>query len=291
MKKNLGRGLAYLMGNPTNDPIQELSSEEVKIYYLPMEHVITNRAQPRKHFDQESLQELAESIKKNGLISPILVKQIDQDKYEIIAGERRFRSAQLSEMTHIPVILKNVTENSAFELSIIENIQRQDLNIVEEAKAYRDLINKYSYSQNEVALIVGKSRSHITNILRILTLPDSVLDFIIEGKITMGHARTLIGSDNPEQIVQEIIENNLSVRDVEQKTKKTSAKSSAKLTKNSLHDRVAKQDIKTLEEWIAAKLGVSVKIIFNPDNSGSVSVSYNSLEKLDQIIQLLGKDL
>ena len=196
-------------------------------------------------------------------------------------------------MTTIPAIIKNIAENTAFELAIIENIQRQNLNVVEEAKSYRDLINKYSYSQNEVALIVGKSRSHITNILRLLNLPDSILNMLIEEKISMGHARSLIGSENAEKVAQKIVEQNLSVREVERIIKNQpgiQTQNNQKPIKTAINDGL-QEDLKLIEQLLEQRLRTQVQIKLNAQNHGTISINYTSLEQLDQILQLLGKNV
>ena len=298
MKKNLGRGLAYLMGNIGTASIEGSPSVTYstmeQIHYLPIDQIKANPNQPRKYFDEQTLQELTKSIERSGIISPILVTKInDSDEYEIIAGERRFRAAQYANMTTIPAIIKNIAENTAFELAIIENIQRQNLNVVEEAKSYRDLINKYSYSQNEVALIVGKSRSHITNILRLLNLPDSILNMLIEEKISMGHARSLIGSENAEKVAQKIVEQNLSVREVERIIKNQpgiQTQNNQKPIKTAINDGL-QEDLKLIEQLLEQRLRTQVQIKLNAQNHGTISINYTSLEQLDQILQLLGKNV
>ncbi|MCH9753752.1 MAG: ParB/RepB/Spo0J family partition protein [Alphaproteobacteria bacterium] len=289
MKKNLGRGLASLMGGFENVAEKEIASK-TQIHDISINKIKQNRDQPRKYFDEESLQELARSIKRSGIISPIIVKRIKStDEYEIVAGERRFRAAQYAKITAIPAIIKNIGEETAFEISIIENIQRQNLNIVEEAKSYRELMSKYSYNQNDVALIVGKSRSHITNILRLLKLPDAVLDLIISGKITMGHAKNLVGVENAEKIAEEFIKRDLTVREAEQFVRALIGKSfeGTKIKKepNLLQNQ---SDIKVIENLLGKKLNTSVKIKSQSQSEGTISVKYKSLEQLDKVLQLLG---
>ena len=286
MKKGLGRGLSYLMGNtPINIDISDDSNQE-KIIYIPLGQIKQNPDQPRKHFNEESLSELAQSIAKTGVISPIIVK-LKEDGYEIIAGERRFRAAQLSNIETIPAIIKNVSEITGFEIAIIENIQRENLNVVEEAKAYRDLTNKYSYSQSDVASIIGKSRSYVTNILRLLTLPQSVLVLLEKGKITMGHARALIGLPNAEELAQEILSKNLSVRDIEKLLKKKNQ--ILELGHNPSKERL-NEHLHEIENLLTKKLKAKIKIKPNSIQNGTITIKYTSLDKLDQLLQLLGKN-
>lgn len=294
MKKNLGRGLASLMGNFEPNTEREVITSvrvasEDRIYHIPIDKIKANPNQPRKHFDEETLQELAKSIEKSGVISPIMVKKIeDSDEFEIIAGERRFRATQYAGVTKIPAIIKDIGEDTAFELSIIENIQRQNLNVVEEARSYKELMSKCSYSQNEVAIIVGKSRSHVTNILRLLNLPEPILNMLIEEKITMGHARALIGVENPEKLALNIAEKGLSVRDIEKIIKNKSEKPVEKKTVGIFNSDAMQSDIKLIEELLQKRLNTQVKICSQSRNKGTISVSYNSLEQLDKILQLLG---
>jgi len=285
MKKGLGRGLSYLMGGTPIDINGAQDAYYEKVIYIPLTQIIRNPDQPRKNFNEESLAELAESIARTGVISPIIVK-VKDDGYEIIAGERRFRAAQISKLEKIPAIVKNLSDTTGFEVAIIENIQREDLNIVEEAKAYRDLINKYSYNQHDVASIVGKSRSHITNILRLLTLPETVLELLEKGKITMGHSRALIGLPNAEELAKEILEKNLSVREVENLLKrKLSGTKSDTPSKERLSEHLAE-----IETLLSAKLKAKIKIKTDSVQKGTITIKYTSLDKLDQLLQLLGKN-
>lgn len=294
MKKNLGRGLASLMGSFDGEIMQESASKEVSnsdhIYYLSTNKIYPNPNQPRKNFDEEALQELANSIKKSGIISPIIVKKIkDKDGYEIIAGERRFRAARYANIDKVPAIIKDLEEKYAFEIAVIENIQRQNLNAVEEAKSYQDLMKKYKYSQHEVSVIVGKSRSHIANFLRLLNLPESILKLLAENKLTMGHARALIGSDHAEEIADLIVKNSLSVRETEKLVRsgaqqvQTKKERKEETTKSS-----SKGDIKIIEDLLRKKLSTDVYIKSKTQTKGTISVDYNSLEQLDKILQLLG---
>lgn len=293
MKKNLGRGLASLMGSFDDEVMQEPASKEgVKsdhIYHLAIGKVHPNPNQPRKNFDESTLKELAESIKNSGIISPIIVKKIEgKDGYEIIAGERRFRAAGYAKMDKIPAIIKDIEDKSAFEIAIIENIQRQDLNVVEEAKSYKELMSKYKYAQNDVASIVGKSRSHVTNILRLLNLPESVLSLLSEDKITMGHARALIGSDKAGKVAKEIVEKKLNVRETERLIRGGDIDKPVKQKNSPIKKSTAKGDIKIIEDLLRQKLRTDVYINAKTQTKGSISVDYNSLEQLDKILQLLG---
>lgn len=292
MKKSLGRGLSSLMGDFDNVTDKNIISK-TQIHEILIDKVKQNINQPRKHFDEESLRELAESIKRSGIISPIIVKRIKStDEYEIVAGERRFRASQYAKIKTIPAIIKDIGENTAFEISIIENIQRQNLNVIEEARSYRELMNKYSYSQSEVALIVGKSRSHITNILRLLKLPDSVLDLIILGKLTMGHAKNLVGVENAAELAEEFVKRDFTVREVEEYIRALNNGDFENIIQNSEGKKQSHEqnsgDIKLIEDLLSKKLRTSVNISPQGQSKGTISVKYKSLEQLDKILQLLG---
>jgi ParB family transcriptional regulator, chromosome partitioning protein len=293
MKKNLGRGLASLMGSFDDEIVHDhTSKEEVKsdhIYSLPINKLHPNLNQPRKNFDESTLKELAESIKNSGVISPIIVKKMDgKDGYEIIAGERRFRAAVYAKKDKIPAIIKEIEDKSAFEISIIENIQRQDLNIVEEAKSYKELMRKYKYNHNDIAATVGKSRSHVTNIMRLLSLPDSLLTLLIEGKLTMGHARALIGTGKAEELSALIVKKGLSVRDAERLIREEVPAKSEKQEKKVAKKSNSRGDIKAIEDLLSKKLRTEVLIHSKTKTKGAISVNYDSLEQLDKILQLLG---
>ncbi len=286
-KSNLGRGLSALMGIVDIKSEVSENNSRYDVIEVPINDILINSEQPRKSFDAESLQELALSIKQKGIISPILVRRKEQNKFEIIAGERRYRAAQFAKLATVPVLIKDMEDIMAFEVALIENIQRQDLNIIEEASAYKSLLNKHSYNYNEISEITGKSRSHITNIIRLLALPEKVLELLACNMISMGHARALIGSPNAEMIADRIVKQGLSVRQVENlvSTKdknKTSLLSIA--TGNNFND-----DIKAIEDLLSKKLHSTVNIKQKDENTGSISIAYKSLGELDKILQLLSK--
>lgn len=287
-EKILGRGLSSLIS--TEDFNELLEKPNLKnITHVQTDNVHPNKNQPREYFDTETLEELAVSIKQNGIISPILVRKLNNGKFEIIAGERRYRAAKKARLDIIPVIVKEVDDTNALELSIIENIQRQNLNIIEEAKAYQTLINKYGHTQKDVENIIGKSRSHIANILRLLSLPAKVIEVLKSGKITMGHAKILVGKENIEQLVDEIIKNNLNVRQTEAliskfTTIKNDSPYSAKTPSQKIDTATKDEDIFLIESLLKEKSNINVKI----DNRKKViTISYNDLAELDNILQLL----
>ncbi|WP_168463791.1 ParB/RepB/Spo0J family partition protein [Wolbachia endosymbiont of Ctenocephalides felis wCfeT] len=277
-ERRLGRGLAGLIGD-------NYSNKEDRQEYLPVALLHPSKFQPRKHFDEESLKELASSIEKSGIIQPIVVrKDSNNDGYEIIAGERRWRASKIANLDSAPVIIKDLSDKACLEISIIENIQRQDINPIEEGEAYRKLINEFSYKHEELASVVGKSRSHITNMIRMLSLPDSIKMMINEKKLSMGHARALINIENAEDIAEKIVSQDLSVRQTEELLQKSNYKS-----KNNNTKERKSEDIAVIESTISAKLGLNVKI--NDKNSkGKVMICYNNLDELNLILKTLSKN-
>ena len=217
MNNNFAKGLSSLLGDKDLSILKGSSTDKYK--NLPLEQIIASENQPRKQFDEKSLNKLSISIKEFGVLQPIIVKKIDNNKFKIISGERRYRASKMAGLLSIPAIIQNYDEEKIYVASILENIQRENLNVVEEAKAYDNLINNFNYTQQQIATKLGKSRSHIANILRLLTLPQEVLDALIEKKIEMGHARALISCNNANEYLDYIIKNNLSVREVEKLVK------------------------------------------------------------------------
>ncbi|MDM8334825.1 ParB/RepB/Spo0J family partition protein [Wolbachia pipientis] len=279
MKDNrrLGRGLAGLIGD-------NYDNKEDRQEYLPISLLHSSSFQPRKYFDEESLKELASSIEKNGIIQPIIVrKNSNNDGYEIIAGERRWRAGKIANFDSVPVIIKDLSDKECLEVAIIENIQRQDINPIEEGKAYKKLINEFFYTHEELASVVGKSRSHITNMIRMLSLPYSVKVMINEKKLSMGHARALINVENAESIAEKIVSQGLSVRQTEKLIKdlhQGSNHKEQKYTKN--------QNIAIMGSTISSQLGLKIKI--NDNNSkGKVMIWYNNLNELDLILKILNR--
>jgi len=274
IKKGLGRGLSSLIGE---------TKTEININKVSISDLISNKFQPRKIFDEESLQDLTNSIKERGIIQPIIVRKSSDDgsKYEIIAGERRWLSAQKAGLHEVPVVVvADADDLKSLEFAIVENVQRNDLNAIEEARGYQRLIDEFSYDQEKVAQFIGKSRSHITNILRLLSLPDTVLKLIETQKLTPGHAKILVGLDNTEFVANKIIEKNLSVRQSENfvkmfKTKKHSLK----------HSKDA--NLQALEVSIREKIGLNVLIKNKKNNSGSLLLEYKDLDQLNKIIEII----
>ena len=278
-KKGLGRGLSSLMGDTninSNDNVAKSSEVTISIAALK-----PSPSQPRRLFDKNSINELAESIKSKGLVQPILVRpsKTDENSYEIIAGERRWRAAQIAQLHEIPAVIKNLDDVEALEIAIIENIQRSDLSPIEEAAGYKRLIDNHGHTQEVLSEIVGKSRSHIANILRLLTLPQSIQDMISEGKISSGHARAIMNSAFPEQLAEKIINENLSVREAESLAK----------SKKSTVQKIKLKDPDTidLEEKISEKLGLNVSINHRGKKGGYIKIEYKSLDQLELVTQRL----
>ena len=274
LKKGLGRGLSSLIGETKS--INKNNTVEVS-------KIVKNRFQPRKIFDENKLNELTNSIKERGILQPIIVRKHNRnnDKYEIIAGERRFLAAKKAGLEEVPVVITNVDDLKSLEFAIIENVQRDDLNPLEEAQSYQRLIDEFSYDHEKVSKFIGKSRSYITNSLRILTLPKEVLDLIETRKITAGHAKILVGLDNAEFIANKIHDKKLSVRQAENLVK------IFKIKKKSLKSRDV--NIQTLENSLIDKIGLKVIISNGRNNKGSVKIEYKELDQLNKIIETLKK--
>lgn len=282
-KPSLGRGLSALLGEnlpPINDEVWG------HVETLPLNQLKPGQFQPRSLFDDEKLLSLIESIREKGIIQPLVVRYIDNDTYEIIAGERRWRAAKTLNLPNVPVIIRICDDTEALEIALIENIQRDDLNPLEEAEAYQKLMIQFGYTQEHVSKRIGKSRSYVANILRLNNLPGNIKGLILEGKMTAGHARALIGMENSDQLAEEIIAQNLNVRDVEDRvraakvSKGRSARDTSKLT-------VQKdEDIISLEVQLIKILKANVYISLKA-NKGAIEIHFNSLEEMDDIIQRL----
>jgi len=278
--KGLGKGLSALMGDIPSENIQTKSSSEK----IPIHFVYANPSQPRKNFNQELLNELSESIKEQGIIQPILVRKKSEDKFEIIAGERRWRAAQLAKIHEVPVIILNIDDKKSLEFAILENIQRSDLNGIEEALGYENLVKKFGYSQETLSKILGKSRSHIANTLRLAGLPEEIKKMISDGLLTAGHARCLVNIPDNIKLAKIIVNKNLSVRQAEFLVKKEQVFSSSKKIRTNSKDA----NIKSLESDLELLMGIKVDIQNKKKtNSGEIKFSYKNLEQLNKIISVL----
>ena len=273
IKKGLGRGLSSLIGE---------TKVETKTNKLSLSEIVPNRYQPRKNFDEESLKDLSNSIKERGVIQPIIVRSssADSSKYEIIAGERRWLAARKAGLHDIPVVVTDADDLKSLEFAIVENVQRHDLNPLEEAQGYKRLIDEFSYDQEKVSKFIGKSRSYITNALRILNLPKDVLQFVEEKRLSAGHAKILVGLDNASFVANKIIEKKLSVRQTE---------NFVKIFKKKIFSTKIINDpnIKNLEQSISDKTGLSVQIKNSKKNKGSITFNYHDIEQLNKIIDII----
>ena len=273
IRKGLGRGLSSLIGESKIEP---------KTNKLLLSDIVPNKFQPRKNFDEENLNDLTNSIKERGVIQPIIVRRSDSNKnnFEIIAGERRWLAARKAGLHEIPVVVTEADDLKSLEFAIVENVQRHDLNPLEEAQGYKRLIDEFSYDQEKVSKFIGKGRSYITNSLRLLNLPADVLRLIEEKKISAGHAKILVGLDNASTIANKIIEKGLSVRQAEKYVK---------LFKFNKKKSFSSKDpnIRDLEDTLSSKTGLNVSIKNKKNNKGSISIEYKDLEQLNRVIQII----
>jgi ParB family chromosome partitioning protein len=278
-KKGLGRGLSSLMGD--TETVQTKNSNVGQETKIPIANLKPSPSQPRRLFNKNSINELADSIKAKGLVQPLVVRPSpsDANSYEIIAGERRWRAAQIAQLHEVPVVIRNFNDTEALEIAIIENVQRSDLSPIEEAAGYKRLIENHGHTQEDLSGIVGKSRSHIANIIRLLSLPQSIQDMITEGKISSGHARAIMNSAFPEQLAEKIINENLSVRDAENLAK----------DKKGIVKKLKLKDPDTidLENKISEKLGLTININHKGKKGGSIKIDYKTLDQLEMITQKL----
>lgn len=308
-KKRLGRGLAALMGDldqPVTSPKAKTdgaeSAAEVDTIIkqgervVPIEHIRANPNNPRKFFADSDLLDLSNSIREHGIVQPILVRPVKGEdlggaQYEIIAGERRWRSAQKAGLHEVPIVIRDVADKQALELAIIENVQRADLNSVEEALGYQQLIDEYDYSQNELAQVIGKSRSHVANTLRLLKLPKDVQLLVSDGSLSAGHARTLVTADNPQALAKRIVEEGLSVRQAEvlAQGELETKSSTGKSAKSSSAEKTA--DIRALEQRLEDSLGLRIDLRHGEKEKGELRIKYSNLDQLDEICKRLQNGL
>ena len=286
-RRGLGRGLSALMADvsPSKQGYEDAPARPAE-RLIPIEKITPNPDQPRRDFDQDDLRELADSIREKGIIQPLIVRE-KPDKsggYEIVAGERRWRAAQMAQLHEVPAIIRDYSDAEVLEIAIIENIQRADLNPVEEASGYRQLMETFGHTQEKLAEALGKSRSHIANLLRLLNLPEEVQRYLREGRLTAGHARALVTAEDPAEIAREVIRKGLSVRETERLVKRP--KEDRKKPQRESVEKDA--DTRALEADLSANLGMKVSINHRPGGeSGSVTISYKTLEELDDLCRLL----
>jgi ParB family chromosome partitioning protein len=282
--RGLGRGLSALIGDKPAPAAAE-AAQPKGVRTVPVAFLKPNRFQPRKTFAAEELQDLANSIREKGVLLPILVRPVAgaADQFEIVAGERRWRAAQMVKLHDVPVVVREMSDSESLELAIIENVQRTDLNAVEEAAAYQELIERFGYTQDRLAQEVGKSRSHVANTIRLLKLPDGVKAMVRDGLLTAGHARTLIGQPDAEARAKAIVEGGLNVRQAERRSHTKSGKRRPHSEKS--------PDTKALEDSLANMLGLKVEIVDKEGKGGEIRIAYKTLEQLDDIIRRLNRSV
>ncbi|MEM1047629.1 MAG: ParB/RepB/Spo0J family partition protein [Pseudomonadota bacterium] len=285
-KRRLGKGLAALIGDVDTDAAVMTRARTQR--RVPVEFLERNPRNPRTTFKDDDLAELTASVKEKGIVQPILVRpksDAGSDSFEIIAGERRWRAAQKAGLHEVPVVIQEVSDQEALELAIIENVQRADLNPVEEARGYSRLMEEFSYTQADLASVIGKSRSHVANTMRLLKLPQTIQDHLAEGALSAGHARALITAENPEVLARQIVDEGLSVRDTEvlaQTPPRKASKTSEKREKDA--------DTKALEKRLSDSLGLTVVINHKPNGAGEVRIRYRDVDQLEAVCQRLGVD-
>jgi ParB family chromosome partitioning protein len=279
----LGRGLAALIGDmPPIDAPREFAGVSSGQKRLPLDFIIANRANPRRDFDANQLDELTNSIREKGVMQPLLVRPSeDPNIFEIIAGERRWRAAQRAGLHDVPVIIREVDDKEALELAIIENVQRVDLNPLEEAQGYEQLIEQFSYTQQDLAQVIGKSRSHVANTLRLLKLPKDVREMVTSGQLTAGHARTLITAEDPAALARQIIDQGLSVREAERLGQTGDAPK-----RPAAEPEPKDADTLAIEKQLSDHLGLKV-VIDHRDSGGKLEIRYRTLEQLDSVLTRL----
>lgn len=290
-KKRLGRGLAALIGE-IDQPVQAQTKPAVSADRLvPIEHVSRNPRNPRRSFDPADLEDLSRSIRQHGIVQPVMVRRAGDDRYEIIAGERRWRAAQMAGLVEIPVIVRDVDDRTALEIAIVENVQRADLNALEEAQGYEQLIAQYGYTQNDLGEVIGKSRSHVANSLRLLKLPDEVRQMLAEGALSAGHARAIVSTSDPVGLARKIAEEGLSVRDAEKLAQRDAEQGSGSAgmeTKSASRPDGKDADTLALERSLSDVLGLKVQLA-HKGQGGQLRIDYKSLEQLDELCRLLGE--
>ena len=278
-KKRLGRGLAALIGDDTTEDavVQDVRS----LRHIPIELIQASPHNPRKHFAEEDLADLARSIRDKGLLQPLVVRSLSNGKYEIVAGERRWRASQRAGVHELPALIRELSDGEALEIALVENIQRSDLNPLEEARAYGQLLEQFNYTQQQLAESVGKSRSHIANTMRLLSLPEPVQKQIEAGQLTAGHARTLVTSESPAKLADQIIQLGLTVREAESLTRQPK-RTTAKIVAD---DKPA--DTLALERTLAEATGLKVEISDRGTNGGTLTITYMTLEQLEDTCRRL----
>ncbi len=292
-RTNLGRGLAALFGEEEDDLASLDKVRSAKS--VPVERLHPNRLQPRQKFDEEQLEALSASIRENGILQPILVRRRGDQPgdYEIVAGERRWRAAQLAKLHEVPVVIRDLSDEKSLEIAIVENVQRQDLNALEEAEGYQRLIEEFRHSQSDIARALGKSRSHVANMVRLLSLPREVKELIEQGRLSAGHGRALLSLESPIAFAHEIVAKNLNVRQVEDRVRQGKSGGDTARQKPAPPGKAAKDtDTIALEASLASLLGLKVSIDFTPrggGEQGSLAIHFETLEQLDDVLRRLNQ--
>lgn len=281
-KRGLGRGLSALMADVDLIPSDRPAPRQV----LPVEQITPNPDQPRRHFAPEALQELAESLRARGVLQPLIVRAHPQDRglYQIVAGERRWRAAQIAQLHEVPVIIRDLSDTEVLEIAIVENIQRADLNAIEEATSYRQLMDRFGHTQERLAEALNKSRSHIANLLRLLNLPEQVQTLLKDGKLSAGHARALITASNPVDLARKVVDQSLSVRDTEDLVRRQAEPAKPKTPR---HSSEKDADTRALEGDLTAHLKMRVSIDHAGQDGGNLTITYKDLDQLDRLCQIL----
>lgn len=293
-RRGLGRGLSALMADVNVEPIFQTPEVRRLDVLVPVEKIIPNPDQPRRDFEPDALKDLADSIRQKGVIQPLIVRRIaDSDSYEIVAGERRWRAAQIAQLHELPVIIREFSDSEVLEIAIIENIQRAELNAIEEAQAYRQLMDRFGHTQEKIAEALSRSRSHIANLLRLLSLPDDVQSMVKVGKLSAGHARALITTNNAPELARQVVARGLSVRETEDLVRKSTVDPAKRRALRQSDGKDA--DTRALEADISANLGMAVRIDHDAaGHGGKVSISYRSLDDLDLLcraLSLISRDM
>ena len=286
----LGRGLGALLGDVARDERDAAPDGQGRdsVRMLPVSAIAPHPDQPRRHFDETALNELAASIAEQGIIQPIIVRPHGHD-FQIVAGERRWRAAQRARLHEVPVVVRDYSDSDTLQIALVENIQRQDLNAIEEAEAYQRLVEEFGHTQEALAKVVHKSRSHVANLLRLLDLPQEIQAHVIDGELTMGHARAILGASDPQAIADNVIARGLSVRQTEKLARGDKRKTS-RTANRSASPNGNNADIAALENQLADLLGLKVRIAFQPSGAGSITLDYSTLEQLDMVCQRLSGD-
>lgn len=288
-KRGLGRGLSALMADL--DAGEEASSDLAQDRSIvPIEQIVANPDQPRRSFDPAALGELADSLRQRGVLQPLIVRKHPRDAslFQIVAGERRWRAAQMAQLHELPVIVRDLSDTEVLEVALVENIQRADLNAIEEAASFRQLMDRFGHTQERLAEALNKSRSHIANLLRLLNLPDAVQDHVREGRLTAGHARALVTADNPASLARRVIDAGLSVRETEELVRRKAAPAAEAGPRPARRSGDKDADTRSLEADLSAQLGMPVSID-HKSPAGTLTIAYDSLDGLDRLCRILGR--